>query len=198
MEVIALILIVIFSIVSMNSKAKKQGNAAKPGTPVKGGRQAPVPQAKMEQPARPKAPVSAIPKDLDDLINEVKSRAETILTETPRRSEPVVQAMDKRGVREGEGMLADPDCAGGSMEHTHTEGHSALADEDCGGGSMAHTHTEGVSRAAHARRMAAIDASRGDEVLPEIIDARALRRAVVMAEVLGKPRAMRGKLRIDN
>ena len=194
MEVIALILIVIFSIVSMNSKAKKQGNAAKPGTPVKGGRQAPVPQAKMEQPARPKAPVSAIPKDLDDLINEVKSRAETILTETPRRSEPVVQAMDKRGVREGEGMLADPDCAGGSMEHTHTEGHSALADEDCGGGSMAHTHTEGVSRAAQSRRMAAIDraatARTDDALMPDAIDARALRRAVVMAEVLGKPRAL--------
>ena len=192
MEVIALILIVVFSIISMNSKAKKQGNAAaKPGTPVKGGRQPSVPQAQSEQPARPRAPVSAVPTDLDDLINEVKRRAETILTETPRRSEPVVQAMDRKGVREGEGMLADPDCAGGSMEHTHTEGHSALEDEDCAGGSMAHTHTEGVSRAAHTRRMAAIDAGRGEEVLPETIDARALRRAVVMAEVLGKPRAMR-------
>ena len=192
MEVIAFILFIVLMIANVNSKAKKKGNAAaKPGTPAKGGRQASVPRAQSEQPAKPKAPVSAIPKDLDDLINEVKNRAETVLAETPRRSEPVVQAVDRRGVREGEGMLADPDCAGGSMEHTHAEGHSALEDGDCAGGSMEHSHTEGVSRAAHARRMAAIDASRGEEVLPETIDARALRRAVVMAEVLGKPRAMR-------
>ena len=192
MEVIAFILFIVLMIANVNSKAKKKGNAAaKPGTPAKGGRQAPDSQVQPEQPARPKTPFSAIPTDLDDLINEVKSRAETILTEASRRSEPVVQAMDRKGVREGEGMLADPDCAGGSMEHAHTEGHSALEDEDCAGGSMEHSHTEGVSRTAHAKRMAAIDANRGEEVLPETIDARALRRAVVMAEVLGKPRAMR-------
>ena len=79
------------------------------------------------------------------------------------------------------------------MPHAHVEGHSDLEDEDCAGGSMAHTHTEGVSRAAQARRMAAMDAARqeGDDILPRTIDARALRRAVVMAEVLGKPRALR-------
>ena len=90
-------------------------------------------------------------------------------------------------------MLDDADCHGGSMEHTHAEGRSALEDEDCMGGSMEHTHTEGVSRVAQARRMAAIDAEHHDsaEILPETVDARALRRAVVMAEVLGKPRAMR-------
>lgn len=41
--------------------------------------------------------------------------------------------------------------------------------------------------------MAAIDAGPADseDILPETIDAGALRRAVVMAEVLGKPRALR-------
>jgi hypothetical protein len=41
--------------------------------------------------------------------------------------------------------------------------------------------------------MATIDADHpdGGDILPEAIDATALRRAVVMAEVLGKPRAMR-------
>ena len=76
------------------------------------------------------------------------------------------------------------------MEHAHAEGHSALKDADCVGGSMAHTHTEGVSRAAHARRMAAMDAGQDGDMLPETIDARALRRAVVMAEVLGRPKAL--------
>ena len=91
-------------------------------------------------------------------------------------------------------MLDDADCHGGSMEHTHAEGRSALEDEDCMGGSMGHTHTEGVSRAAQSRRMAAIDraatARTDDALMPDAIDARALRRAVVMAEVLGKPRAL--------
>jgi len=77
------------------------------------------------------------------------------------------------------------------MPHTHDEGHSTLVDEDCAGGSMEHTHTEGVSRATHARRMAAIDADHDGDVLPETIDAATLRRAVVMAEVLGKPRALK-------
>ena len=94
---------------------------------------------------------------------------------------------------QGASMLEDAQCAGGSMPHTHDEGHSSLADEDCAGGSMEHTHTEGVSRAAQARHMAAIDAGHpdGEDILPEAIDAAALRRAVVMAEVLGKPRALR-------
>ena len=40
--------------------------------------------------------------------------------------------------------------------------------------------------------MAAIDANHDDgDALSGAIDARALRRAVVMAEVLGKPRALR-------
>ena len=91
---------------------------------------------------------------------------------------------------EGNPMLDDDDCHGGSMAHTHAEGASSLEDEDCVGGSMAHTHTEGVSRTEQARRMAAIDESRTADVLPERIDAQALRRAVVMAEVLGRPRAL--------
>lgn len=94
---------------------------------------------------------------------------------------------------EGGAMLADEDCHGGSMAHTHAEGASSLEDEDCFGGSMEHTHTEGVSRAEQARRMVAIDSAGGDEMLPERIDARTLRRAVVMAEVLGKPKALRGR-----
>ena len=73
------------------------------------------------------------------------------------------------------------------------EGNPMLDDDDCHGGSMAHTHTEGVSRTEQARRMAAIDESRTADVLPERIDAQALRRAVVMAEVLGKPKAMQGR-----
>ena len=74
------------------------------------------------------------------------------------------------------------------------EGAPMLADDDCHGGSMEHTHTEGVSRSEQTRKMAAIDgAPRLGDALPEVIDARALRRAVVMAEVLGRPRALRAR-----
>ena len=111
----------------------------------------------------------------------------------PRRMEPVLASAESA---EGRPMLMDEDCRGGSMPHVHAEGHSGLADEDCFGGSMAHTHTEGVSRSDHARRMVDIDARQHEnDVLPQTIDARALRRAVVMAEVLGKPRALRPRRR---
>ena len=123
-----------------------------------------------------------------------KTRAANEKTAAPEavpHVETVVEAAPGLPIMEGESMLLDPDCVGGSMEHTHAEGHSALVDADCVGGSMEHTHTEGVNRADHARRMAAIDAQADHDVLPDVIDARALRRAVVMAEVLGKPRALR-------
>lgn len=118
---------------------------------------------------------------------------------TAKAAQPVAEAKLKdlrftpmAAPEEGRAMLDDDDCHGGSMEHVHTEGVSRLEDADCAGGSMEHTHTEGVSRAELARRMAAIDeAGRADDMLPERIDARALRRAVVMAEVLGKPRALK-------
>ena len=113
------------------------------------------------------------------------------MTEIKGDVKPVVQPAAQSV--QGASMLEDAQCAGGSMPHVHDEGHSTLVDEDCAGGSMEHTHAEGVSRAAQARRMAAIDAGHpdGEDILPESIDARALRRAVVMAEVLGKPRALK-------
>lgn len=167
MGFIVWLLIVILIIVNSNSKAKKRqakGGAAK-------------------RPAEGPMPRGAIPKaaeEFDEALEQLQSRL------------AVAGAAKGRKARQGASMLEDAECAGGSMAHTHEEGHSHLEDEDCGGGSMAHTHTEGVSRADHARRMAAIDAAAAnDDMLPQTIDARALRRAVVMAEVLGRPRALK-------
>ena len=53
---------------------------------------------------------------------------------------------------EGDSLLADADCHGGSMPHTHAEGGSTLDDEECVGGSMAHSHAEGQSRAEQHKR----------------------------------------------
>ena len=195
MEIIGLLLFVVFFFVSITDRKKKAENAArKPGTQAAARRETPAggkpaPSAGRVKPVRP---ASAIPKDLDDLKSAMTKWFESEMAEIKADVKPPV-APAKQQVQ-GASMLNDAECAGGSMPHTHAEGHSALADGDCAGGSMAHTHTEGVSRSAHARRIAAIDASRPDaeDILPEAVDAAALRRAVVMAEVLGKPRALRG------
>ena len=196
MEIIAVLLFVVFFFVSMADKKKKAGNAAqKPGMNAAVRQQTPTANARSARPkpsaskVKPIRPASALPKNLDDLKAAMNQWLEDGMTEIKGDVKPVVQPASQSV--QGASMLEDAECAGGSMPHAHDEGHSSLADEDCAGGSMEHTHTEGVSRAAHARRMAAIDAGHDEDVLPETIDARTLRRAVVMAEVLGKPRALR-------
>ena len=185
MEIIAAILFIVFFVIGIADKNKKKGNAgAQPQAPEARAR-----KARAAQPARSVKPASAIPKSLDDLKASMNQWFEDTMDEIRSDAQPPVQPVPQAA--QGASMMDDPECAGGSMAHTHDEGHSALEDEDCFGGSMAHTHSEGVNRAAHARRMAAIDAHANDVILPETIDARALRRAVVMAEVLGKPRGLR-------
>lgn len=196
MEIIGVILFVLFFIVSAGSKNKKGNSAAqRPGTAGNAKQQASAANARSARPkpsaskVKPVRPASAMPKNLGDLKAAMNQWLEDSMTEIKGDVKPVVQPAAQSV--QGASMLEDDQCAGGSMPHVHDEGHSTLVDEDCAGGSMEHTHTEGVSRAAQARRMAAIDAGHDEDVLPETIDARALRRAVVMAEVLGKPRALR-------
>ena len=198
MEIIGLILFVLFFIISASSKNKKGNSAAqRPGTAGNAKQQASAANARSARPkpsagkVKPVRPASAMPKNLGDLKAAMNQWLEDSMTEIKGDVKPVVQPAAQSV--QGASMLEDAQCAGGSMPHTHDEGHSSLADEDCAGGSMEHTHTEGVSRAAQARRMAAIDAGHpdGEDILPEAIDAAALRRAVVMAEVLGKPRALK-------
>jgi len=197
-EIIAVILFILFFVVGIGDKKKRNGNAVqKPGMPVATRQQTPAANARSARPkpsasrVKPVRPATALPKNLDDLKAAMNQWLEEGMAEVKGNVQTPVKpaAQSVQGVS----MLEDVECAGGSMPHAHDEGHSSLTDEDCVGGSMEHTHTEGVSRSAHARRMAAIDAVHpdGEDILPESIDANALRRAVVMAEVLGKPRAMR-------
>ena len=189
MEIILSILIVILVFASVMGK---NGKSARKGR----GGQAPAAKAP-EKPAKNATQSSKAVARLaarDARFEKAMQRLEARLNEQPAATweAPEILPVEASEIRQGEAMLEDPDCAGGSMAHTHAEGHSALEDEDCVGGSMEHVHSEGVSRSDHARRMAAIDAEDAQDVLPETIDARTLRRAVVMAEVLGKPRALRG------
>lgn len=181
-----MILFVIFMIATAGDRKKKKGSAdPKAGATAAAQRQAAAARLKAAKQARfTVARTITIPKQTEEGSGQ---------PEAHHHSEPVIEVMNRAEAVQGASMLDDADCAGGSMAHTHAEGHSGLEDEDCVGGSMDHTHTEGVSRAAQARRMAAIDAAQNDDgdILPRTIDERTLRRAVVMAEVLGKPRALR-------
>ena len=81
--------------------------------------------------------------------------------------------------------------------------HPEDADEEgCLGGSMDHTQHEGESRAEHARHMAAIHSREAAEAEAENtahtlsnLNRGRMRQAVVMAEVLGRPKALRGRAR---
>lgn len=195
MEIIAVILFLLFFVVGIGDKNKRKNNAAaRPGANAKAQPQASAASARgarKERPARQAREATTIPRSMDDLKAAMGQWLEDGMVEPKGNVQPPIRPAAQSV--QGASMLDDAECAGGSMPHAHAEGRGALADEDCVGGSMEHTHTEGVSRRRHARRMAAIDAEHAgaEDILPEAIDARALRRAVVMAEVLGKPRALR-------
>ena len=82
-----------------------------------------------------------------------------------------------------------------------SEGESAMPweipdEEGCVGGSMAHEHTEGESaeeHGAHIEQMRLRDAQEEESARAALgeIDAQALRRAVIAAEVLGRPKALK-------
>lgn len=179
MEIIALILAIVFIAATGGKGKKNRQNAAR--------RQ---PQVNRRQPS-----TSAEIREMMNQFASARKEAAQPTVAVPRAAETVLASL----AGEGESALADEDCRGGSMPHTHEEGVSALVDEDCQGGSMAHDHTEGVERASHTRRMAKLDEAEHGPAEPaehrpvlaaSDIDAQAMRRAVVMAEVLGKPRAL--------
>ena len=80
------------------------------------------------------------------------------------------------------------------------QGASAGDDEGCVGGSLPHDHAEGESRKEHSRHTDTVKRREAAELLTQ---ARAelaaterldrMRQAVVMAEVLGRPKALRPK-----
>ncbi|MBR1821384.1 MAG: hypothetical protein IJ769_07155 [Clostridia bacterium] len=211
MEIIGVILVIIFALVSANDRKKKADRKTAQAGRVARHRQN-VDEA-MRNAAAVQKPVNQMSiHEREERLKELRQRKAARAMEAAR--EPVMpsnaaatfessltelrELLDVAQVvpAEGESMLEDADCRGGSMPHVHVEGQSALADEECAGGSMVHAHTQGVSRAAQRRRLADMDHGQEAEteargaLIPDAIDAQALRRAVVMAEVLGKPKAL--------
>ena len=210
MEIIGVILMIVFALISASDKKKKAAQKSERQRTtleqaMREGGAAPKPAGQMsmaerkmrlEELKQQRAERAAQAGDAPVMPSNAEASFESSLTQLKQLLNVAAQASPA----EGESMLDDPDCVGGSMPHAHLEGGSALRDEDCAGGSMPHRHTEGVSRAAQSRRLEELDrrreAEETDGLFPRTIDARAMRRAVVMAEVLGKPRALQGKRRV--
>ena len=209
-EIIAVILVVIFALVSAGDRKKKAAKRAQqqgvtPGMAARvntASQQRPVSQMGM---AERQARMAELKQKQAERAAQKAAGAEPVRPDSARASfesslndlKELLEVALQPAPGEGESMMADADCAGVSMPHDHAEGGSALEDEECAGGSMEHHHTQGVSRAAQNRRLSELDNRREAEeagrLVPTAIDAAAMRRAVVMAEVLGKPKAMQGR-----
>lgn len=109
---------------------------------------------------------------------------------------------------EGESLQDADGCLGGSMTHAHDAAAAHPDEEGCLGGSMAHSHTEGETRVDHERHMARADAEAKADAAEPIdaaktarerlgLTASDMRRAVVISEILGRPKALsaRGRAR---
>ena len=186
MEIVVLILIIVLTVIS----GKKKAGGAKPGGAKPGG----APTLSQARGSKLVARMAAFAGDGEKrpAAASVPAEGADMMDDELCRGGSMAHTHD-----EGRDMLDDALCRGGSMAHTHDEGRDVPEDEECIGGSMDHTHDEGISRSEQARRMASADSRRAGEdaergmLSGTEIDATALRRAVVMAEVLGRPRSMR-------
>ena len=169
MEVLVFILIIVFSLVTAGKKQQKGQPPAK-RTPVKGGR----PSDWLKQQL----------KELEDgIIENTGEIAKAAKAETAKAKAQPVRAVKVAG-------QASP---------VYVKAPSILEEDEegCVGGSMEHTHHEGESRAEHRQHLAAIQRQEQEDTLAaqaaqEIRDMNIhrLRRAVVVSEILGKPKAL--------
>lgn len=112
----------------------------------------------------------------------------------PQAARPTSSA----AVPEEEEDLPEPEDLPQMMADPPLEGSTMGDGEGCVGGSMAHDQHEGESRAEHRRHMAAIErreaaeaeAGRAGRETADL-NTRRLRQAVIMAEVLDRPVALR-------
>ncbi|MBR0368563.1 MAG: hypothetical protein IJH86_09270 [Clostridia bacterium] len=187
MGVLIYILIIVFIVVSTNNSKKKKAQSAGK-TPQSPARVRETPSDKLAN-ARTggdflKALGAMATESVEDMLSEAKpaAKAQAVpgavrAVKVPGQSSPVFMAASPAAAPQGEG---------------------AADDEGCVGGSMAHTHDEGESRAEHDRHMKAAMRRETDESLAaqaaqelSEMNIHRLRRAVVVAEILDRPKALR-------
>ena len=179
MEGLIFLLIVIFLIANSNSKKKKTRQAAKNLPPSQ------LSEAQVQlMAAQARAAEKASQPPAGKLSPE-------------ERAERIRQLKEKQRARRQASAETAPEPHAAPAPAPVIQGASALDDEGCLGGSLPHDHTEGESRAEHAAHMAAMrarDAAEAAVAEPRGLadfDPRDLRRAVVISEILGKPKALR-------
>ena len=182
MEVLVFLLIGILFAIS-GSRKKKRGQQPN-GRPV-----APRPVQPV-RPASPQRPVNASAgRDfLKELMKAVEDTTESMLEGKPAPKLAAQPAIPVQPAAPAAQPAAPLYAQGGGLED----------DEGCVGGSMAHVHTEGETRAEHREHVERLKKREAEEQQAEealwdsaALNRQRLRQAVVMAEVLGKPRALK-------
>lgn len=186
MEIVAVILVIVFVLISSAGKKTNGKNAAN----GKGAAQQAVRAAQ--------TPVSRMGiREREARMAELRQKRAARQAAKPvaQPAQPTVKAPEEAAEEDFEVSLNEMrellNIAGASTA-------GGVDEEGCVGGSMEHTHEEGESREEHSRHMAAMQARDAGEAAQEArptIDAATLRRAVVMSEVLGRPRALKGARR---
>ena len=178
MEALVFILIVVFSIVLGKNETKKKAGAAKPVTKAKG--TAPSKQAASK-------PVRQTAARRDSAL--FKRRLEALRQQAEAKLEEVSKAIDAPPAAPAAAPAAQPVFA---------QGGSLSDDEGCVGGSMAHEHTEGETREEHRRHVDELHRREAEETRATLaaqelatLNVQRMRRAVVMAEILDRPVALR-------
>ena len=181
------LVIILLMIANANNKKKKQ-QAAKPSAPAQPGSVTPEAQAKLEALRAQAAQARAVP--LAQM--SAQERAARMRELKEKRAARVANA---RGTAaQAAQTFAEGESYGGTLSR---QGVSATDDEGCVGGSLPHDHSEGESRAEHGAHIAAMRARDAEEAAVAApgkladFDPRDLRRAVVISEILGKPRALK-------
>ena len=223
MEGLFVVLLIIFLISSSRKKNKKRTDSAPSNTAPGARSQVPQSVARPQAPQPDPTPVSRLsPAERSARIEELKGRKQarqaaaqigkaaaglpgsaarmvSVYTQLRGAMEaafepaPVPQTLQAPAAPLGEG-LSRP----GSLSAS-AQGQSAFDDEGCVGGSLPHDHSEGESRSEHAQHIAAMKARDAEETAIAApqglagLDPRDLRRAVVISEILGKPKALKRK-----
>ena len=173
MEVLVFILIIVFSVVTAGKKQQKGQPPAK-RAPVKG--------------RRPSDWLKQQLQELEDGIIENTGEIAKAAKVEAAKAKAQAKTQPVRAVK-----------VAGQASPVYVKAPSILEqdEEGCVGGSMEHTQHEGESRAEHRQHLAAIQRQEQEDTLAaqaaqEIRDMNIhrLRRAVVVSEILGKPKAL--------
>lgn len=202
MELLVILLIVAF--ISISGKKKGATTAKKGATLAKGAAlvKETVP-AKEADPAQGEAEprASLWPKITIKQDDVVRMLSDWVDEAAGAKSAIPAQTQDAEGPREARPVQIPGQKSPVFMAGRGSRPASILDEEDeegCVGGSMAHTHEEGESRTEHARHLREAQNREAQETLAasaaaefRAMNLSRLRQAVVMAEILDRPRALR-------